>query len=77
MIMIRPAGGVNADGAEGAAPVKSPAPAGTRAKSGVKDHECMIRSLTESHSLLAMGAVILLRRGNGIGWRPVAAGDVR
>jgi hypothetical protein len=34
-------------------------------------------NLTESHSLLAMAAVILLRRGNGIGWRPAAAGDVR
>jgi WD40 repeat protein len=33
--------------------------------------------LTESHSLLAMAAVILLRRGNGIGWPPAAAGDVR
>jgi hypothetical protein len=34
-------------------------------------------SLTESHSLLAMAAVVLLRRGTGIGWRPAAAGDVR
>jgi CheY-like chemotaxis protein len=34
-------------------------------------------NLTESHSLLAMAAVILLRLGNGIGWRPAAAGDVR
>jgi hypothetical protein len=34
-------------------------------------------NLTESHSLLAMAAVILLRRGNGIGWRPSSAGDVR
>jgi hypothetical protein len=34
-------------------------------------------SLTESHSLLAMAAVILPRCGNGIGWRRAAAGDVR
>jgi predicted amidohydrolase YtcJ len=34
-------------------------------------------NLTESHSLLAMAAVILPRCGNGIGWRRAAAGDVR
>ena len=34
-------------------------------------------SLTESHSLLAMAAVILPRCGSGIGWRRAAAGDVR